>query len=120
MSRLFCAFIEALVGFVIWSFLGWWLALVILESHDALSKLPRESRTAIRCSAATAFGIIFALVYARRSSRVHEGLSKPGRTFFTGKGGKLEVTSTTVAHFWVFALAWAWWIFLLQASRHPR
>lgn len=49
----------------------------------------------------------------------NEGRGKPGRSTLTGKGDKPEVTSQSVIVFAAFALAWAYWMFVIQSwGRH--
>jgi hypothetical protein len=110
---------EGIVGFVIWSFLGWWLAGFFLRLTEASVKYARETRIAILLSTAGVVGLVSAAVYARRALDAHEGRGKPGRAALIGRGGKPEITLRSALVFSAFALAWAYWLFIIQSwGRH--
>jgi hypothetical protein len=102
MSKWICTIVEGLAGFVIWSFMGWWIGVILATST--------ETRwIAIPFSTAGTIGLVMAVVYARRGYLAYEGRGKPERTAFG------NVYSAMV--FVLCALAWGVLIFFMQIPK---
>ena len=64
----FSAILEGIVGFVMWSFVGFWMGLIPAGLLQVSTNLQVSTRTAriIGVSAAAVLGFIMAVVYARQ------------------------------------------------------
>ena len=109
MSKWICTIFEGIAGLVIWSFVGWWTAYLLLMITDASAKLSGEAGLIILVATAAVAGLVMALVYARRAYDAYEGRGKPERTAFG------NVYSAMV--FVLCALAWSVFIFLMQIPK---
>jgi hypothetical protein len=104
-----CTILEGIAGFVIWSFVGWWIGYAFLEITDPSVKLSVDARVAIRFSAAAAAGLVMTLIYARRGLAAYEGRGRAERTAF----GNVYAAMLFV----LCAVGWAGCIFILQMPK---
>jgi len=117
-SKYIWAIFEALIGFVIWHFIGYWAAQIYLANTDPSVNLPISTRKTLRICVGVVFGVVAALLYARRALDVYDGVGKPGQGVLTGKGGRPQINGWSVLTFWLLAFIWAFWMFVIQSQGH--